>query len=92
MQLVRAGDVHHEDPVHEWLSGVLPDAGAVTVRQLLLHTSGLVDYDNLAAAAWRGSSPDTHQSTPRALVAVAAHGPSLFAPGKGQHYSNGRSR
>ncbi|WP_144128236.1 serine hydrolase [Catellatospora sichuanensis] len=33
-----------DDTVERWLPGMVADGGAVTVRQLLMHTSGLYNY------------------------------------------------
>ena len=84
MRLVEAGRMGLEDPVEKWLPGLLPST-SVTVGQLLAHTSGLADYEDLPAAraVLRQAPVD-----PRELVAVAAHAPPVFAPGQGQQYSN----
>jgi D-alanyl-D-alanine carboxypeptidase len=62
----------------------VPDAGSITVRQLLNHTSGLFDYTQDSAFATAGRMP----TTPEQIVALAtAHAP-YFAPGAGWQYSN----
>jgi D-alanyl-D-alanine carboxypeptidase len=43
LQLVGEGRLRLDDTVGEWLPGVLPQADAVTLRQLLNHTSGIPD-------------------------------------------------
>lgn len=44
LQLVGEGRLRLTDRVERWLPGLLPDGKAITVRQLLNHTSGLPDY------------------------------------------------
>jgi D-alanyl-D-alanine carboxypeptidase len=44
LQLAGAGTLALEDPVERWLPGMLPNGAAITVRQLLNHTSGLFDF------------------------------------------------
>lgn len=62
----------------------LPDAGAITVRMLLNHTSGVFNYtDSLAFLA-----DTTRPYTPEELVAFAAAEEPYFPPGQGWHYSN----
>jgi D-alanyl-D-alanine carboxypeptidase len=62
----------------------VPDAGTITVRQLLNHTSGIFNYTEDPLF---GAMPQT-LTTPGQLVAMAtAHAP-YFAPGAGWHYSN----
>jgi D-alanyl-D-alanine carboxypeptidase len=62
----------------------VPDAGSITVRQLLSHTSGLFDYTADTTFPSLAGMP----TTPDQIVALAtAHAP-YFAPGMGWHYSN----
>ena len=44
LQLAGEGRLALEDTVERWLPGLVPGGGAITVRQLLNHTSGLPDY------------------------------------------------
>lgn len=96
LQLVAEGRLSLDDTVDHWLPGVVTgngnDGAAVTVRQLLQHTSGIYDYANDLVA--RITSVEEYQKlryesfTPRQLVAMAlAHEPD-FAPGQGWSYSN----
>jgi D-alanyl-D-alanine carboxypeptidase len=88
LQLVAEGKVGLDDLVDRRLPGLLPDGGAITVRELLNHTSGLFDYDE--DKSWQETviaHPDREWS-PRELVAVAtAHG-LLFPPGTAWFYSD----
>ena len=87
LQLVGERKLRLTDSVERWLPGLVPNGRAITVRQLLNHTSGLFSYDEdreFLAAADRDL---LRQWTPRELVAIAtAHEPH-FAPGAGWSYS-----
>ena len=69
-------DVH--DPISDWLGPVPADKAAITVQQLLTHTSGLVDT----------LGDDYQRLTRRQLVARALASPLRTAPGTAYHYSN----
>jgi len=66
----------------------IPNASAITLRELLNHTSGIYNYsedkgfqETLAA--------DIHKEwTPTEEVSIAAKHSPYFAPGQGWHYSN----
>ncbi|HEU0165062.1 MAG TPA: serine hydrolase domain-containing protein, partial [Thermomicrobiales bacterium] len=87
LKLVEAGSFPLDLPARAFLPGVPLDP-AITIRQLLNHTSGLPDYGRLASyhddlrrdptAAW---SPQEF------LERTLAQGP-LFPPGQGWQYSN----
>ena len=53
LQLAAEGKLRLADPVERWLPGVVPNGAAITIRQLLNHTSGLFEYtrDDEAVAA-----------------------------------------
>ena len=88
LQLVGERRLRLDDPVEGRLPGLIPNGRAITIRQLLAHTSGLFDYGN--DEAWnraRLAEPGRVWS-PRELVAIAnGHSP-LFAPGSSWSYSN----
>jgi D-alanyl-D-alanine carboxypeptidase len=96
LQLVGEGRLSLDDTVERWLPKVVAGNGnngaAITVRQLLQHTSGIYDYTN-DLLAQIGSVADYQKFrfasfTPQQLVALAmAHQPD-FAPGQGWNYSN----
>ncbi|MEV7028306.1 serine hydrolase domain-containing protein, partial [Kitasatospora sp. NPDC093558] len=96
LQLVAEGRLALDDPIEHHLPGVVPGGEAITVRQLLNHTSGLHDYSDdprshphddagerqyLATGRWVAYSP-------RQLVAIGTAMPPYSAPGQGFHYSN----
>ncbi|MEW2159992.1 serine hydrolase domain-containing protein [Streptomyces sp. NPDC007189] len=87
-----------DDTVEHWLPGVVTgngnDGSAITVRQLLNHTSGLFDYladEEYGATYLRGDSYLRHRYdtvTPEQRLKVAfSHAP-MFTPGAGHWFSN----
>jgi D-alanyl-D-alanine carboxypeptidase len=47
LQLVGEGRMGLDDTVARWLPGLLPDGNRITVRELLDHTSGLIDSNDI---------------------------------------------
>ncbi len=85
MRLAEAGTVHLDDPLSRWLPDY-PGAAAITLRELLAHTSGLADYlANEHLLIHLGAAPRTPWQ-PAALLPYV--GKPLFAPGTGWSYSN----
>ena len=89
---VADGDIALDDPALPWvddLAGIsrLENIDAVTIRQLLNHTSGLNDYlDDDFVALSVAAGP---QGVPVATALSHALGqPAYFAPGQGYEYSN----
>jgi D-alanyl-D-alanine carboxypeptidase len=79
--LVEEGTISLDAPVATYLPDVIPNGQAVTVRQLLQHTSGIYDYledRNVVNQAYR-EPQRTWQ--PAELVAYANQFPASFAPG-----------
>jgi D-alanyl-D-alanine carboxypeptidase len=88
LQLVGEGRLGLEDSVERWLPGVVPNGQRITVRQLLIHTSGLFDYGGdrkFVAAAYRDP---LRAWTPRQIIAIATRHKPHFAPGRGWWYSD----
>lgn len=89
LQLAAEGRVDLDGPVRRHLPGTVPDRyGAVTVRQLLNHTSGIPAADGPGdsfEAQWEHRFDVTD---PRAQVANAVAKEREFAPGTAQHYLN----
>ncbi|MGW2374676.1 MULTISPECIES: serine hydrolase domain-containing protein [Kitasatospora] len=96
LQLVGEGRIGLDDPIEHYLPGAVPNGAAITVRQLLNHTSGLGNYlddpkvrdtteagnrEFLATGRWI-------EYTPERLLAIGAAMSPYFAPGQGWHYSN----
>jgi D-alanyl-D-alanine carboxypeptidase len=85
LQLVAERKVELEAPVERYLPGLLPDR-AVTVRQLLQHTSGLPEYTDYLNGEFDELRHRYYE--PRELLDVALAHPALFAPGARWSYSN----
>ncbi|MEU9186492.1 serine hydrolase domain-containing protein [Streptomyces sp. NPDC048484] len=95
LQLVGEGSVSLDDTVEDWLPGVVSgngnDGSAITVRQLLQHTSGLFNYTAdfpmlTSAAAYQAGRYTTW--TPEQLVAISMRHAPDFEPGTKWSYSN----
>jgi D-alanyl-D-alanine carboxypeptidase len=91
LQLVGERRVVLDAPVERYLPGVVRghgnDGRAITVRQLLQHTSGLPDYLNYLSLQEVLNDPLAHHDT-RDLVNIAVAHPPTFKPGTGWSYSN----
>jgi D-alanyl-D-alanine carboxypeptidase len=100
LQLVDEGVLSLDDTVAMWLDTPavtrIPNVDDVTLRQLLVHTSGIYDFaDDTDSSFWMDAflGPDadwTKVWTMDELLAYAdgaSHAP-YFAPGEGYHYSN----
>jgi CubicO group peptidase (beta-lactamase class C family) len=80
--LAEAGKLKLDDPVRQWLPE-LPDAArGVTVRHLLTHTGGLIDYEDFVA----DDAPQVHDAD--VLRILSKQERTYFAPGAGYRYSN----
>ncbi|MFB6891900.1 serine hydrolase domain-containing protein [Kitasatospora sp. NPDC056327] len=97
LQLRAEGRLGLDDPVERWLPGVVRGNGnlgaAITVRQLLGHTSGLFSFDEdpemirlLAGPDFLAHRYDTYR--PEDLVRTALAHPPLFPAGTSRSYSN----
>ena len=90
MLLVRDGKLRLDEPLTEALPG-FPDYGrAITIRNLLNHTSGLEDYEDIMAAQHGGTVPDdTPQIRDAGVVELLEQAKGTkFAPGTKWQYSN----
>ena len=82
-QLVDAHRIGWDDPIGKYVVGLTAEAAAVTIRQLLTHSSGLGDFfrpENMQAMLRARTASDI-------LPLIAADKPS-FAPGSRFAYSN----
>ena len=83
MLLVEDGRVDLDDGIHEYLPDLPSEWLGVTVRQLLTHTSGIPDYEEIQTyEAYR------FRFTPEEIIRVAHSRPMDFEPGTGWYYSN----
>jgi CubicO group peptidase (beta-lactamase class C family) len=83
MLLVEQGGIDLSDPAGKYLPQ-LPDAWkAVTIRQLLTHTSGIPDYEEIM-----GYDGYRNPMAAEQVIALAASKPMDFQPGTKWSYSN----
>ena len=88
LQLVAEHRLALTDPVEKWLPGQVRNGGAITLRMLLNHTSGLFDYTDDPALAPALTGHDSHVWTSAEILALVAGRPALFRPGTEWSYSN----
>jgi D-alanyl-D-alanine carboxypeptidase len=88
LQLEAAGKLDIDDPVEKYLPGVVPNGGAITLRELMNHTSGLFNYTDDAAFVNDPFTSFARAWTPSQLLAVAFAHPPNFPPGTDWSYSN----
>ncbi|TDV52056.1 serine hydrolase domain-containing protein [Actinophytocola oryzae] len=90
LQLVGEGKVGLDEPIETYLPGVVRGDGIdghdISVRQLLQHTSGLPDYDEIMLTDYLAVRHTYFE--PRQMVDAALTRPALSAPGTGWSYSN----
>ena len=85
LQLMEAGKVDLDAPISRYLDGLPAAWSAITVRELLTHTSGLPNYRLFVDYA-KLSDPKYNQ--PGSVIALLADKPLDFAPGTKYGYSN----
>lgn len=88
LQLVGEGKIDLDATIDTYLPNLVRgdgiDGSRITVRQLLQHTSGLPDYEDLVADDIRRH----HYLDPRDILDLAFQRKAVFPPGKGWSYSN----
>lgn len=72
-----------DDPITKYLPELPPYANAITIKHLLTHTSGLLDYEDLIPA---GTTRQVHDSDVLSLLSKTDH--TYFPPGTSYRYSN----
>ncbi|PEE83483.1 serine hydrolase domain-containing protein [Bacillus toyonensis] len=90
LQLAGENRLNLDDSIEKWLPGVIQgngyDGNQITIRQILNHTSGIVEY---ARSKEIDFFTNTKKSfTAEELVKIGLSMPPEFAPGKGWSYSN----
>lgn len=81
--LLQDGKLTLDDPARRWLPWLPPETGAITLRHLLTHTSGLIDYEDLMVEPYTGQIHDAG-----VLALLAQEHRLYFAPGTAYRYSN----
>jgi|GEM_PF-40287 len=72
-----------DDPIRQWLPELPPATQPVTIRHLLSHTGGLIDYEDFVP----DDAPQVHDSD--VLRLLSAQDRTYFAAGSRYRYSNG---
>ena len=72
-----------DDPIRKWLPTLPEAATSITIRHLLTHTSGLIDYEDVIPA---GNSRQLHDSD--VLHLLEAQNQTYFPPGTNYRYSD----
>jgi D-alanyl-D-alanine carboxypeptidase len=88
LNLVRAGRLGLDDTIGQRLTGMPAAWGAVTVRQMLNHTSGLPDYTQSKGFAEQASKRPRAYVSPQTIIGWVSKDPLEFAPGSTYEYSN----
>ena len=81
--LTEEGRLTIDDPIRRWLPSLPSAADAVTIRHLLTHTSGLIDYEDVIPD---GTTAQLHDADVLRLLESQDH--TYFAPGTDYRYSN----
>ncbi|MEV0647397.1 serine hydrolase domain-containing protein [Phytomonospora sp. NPDC050363] len=91
LRLVAEGRVELDAPVDRYLPGLLRgegvDPGAVTVRHILQHRSGLPEYSQLPEVAVAYDAASTRTFTPKELIELALRQPAQFPAGERMRYT-----
>jgi D-alanyl-D-alanine carboxypeptidase len=88
VKLAGSGALSLDQTLQESIPGVLPAAEAVTLRQLLQHTSGLADYIRQPAFIEQFIADPAAYLSPSQLIGFVREEPLEFAPGARYHYSD----
>lgn len=81
--LAEDGKLKLDDSIRHWLPSLPPMTDKVTLRELLSHTGGLIDYEDLMPANTTEQLNDND-----VLRMLSASTKSYFAPGTAYRYSN----
>ena len=88
LQLAAEGTLGLDDAIERWLPGLVPSGQAITLRQLLNHTSGIYNYTDDQALNSSLIRNPRRVLTPVELVAFATKHRPNFDPGTSWSYSN----
>lgn len=81
--LAEDGRLGLDEPVRKWLPSLPSAVDAVTIRELLTHTAGLIDYEDLISA---DATQQVHDADVLALL--TRENRTYFTPGTRYRYSN----
>ncbi len=88
LSLVSKGKLGLGDTIDDWLPGLWPKAGAVTVRQMLQHTASLPDYIRQEAFIAALQADPAQYLTPLQLIGFVDDQPPEHPPGSTYMYSD----
>ncbi|HST68799.1 MAG TPA: serine hydrolase domain-containing protein [Solirubrobacterales bacterium] len=88
LNLVRDGRLGLDDTIAQRLGGMPAEWGAVTVRQMLNHTSGLPDYTKSKGFIRQAEKDPRGFVSPLKVIGWVRADPLEFAPGSRYEYSN----
>ena len=77
------GKLRLDDPIRRWLPSLPPYADAITIRQLLTHSSGLIAYEDVMPST---TTVQLHDDDVLRLLETQAT--TYFPPGSSYRYSN----
>jgi D-alanyl-D-alanine carboxypeptidase len=80
MMLVESGKIALDDPIGKYIAGVPPSWNGITIRHLLMHTSGLSGYP--------AGFDQRRDYTEEELLKIIESEPLAFQPGERFEYSN----
>ena len=81
--LVEDGALDLDDPLRQWLPSLPPATDDITLHQVLSHTSGLIDYEDVIPATMTGQLRDAD-----VLHLLEGQDWTYFRPGSDYRYSN----
>jgi len=84
--LAQDGKLGLDDPIKRWLPSLPKAADAITLRQVLSHTSGLIDYEDVMPAGFDDRERQMHDLD--VLRVLENQDRTYFAPGQAYRYSN----
>ncbi|MDB4956043.1 MAG: hypothetical protein JWO36_3612 [Myxococcales bacterium] len=87
LQLVDEGRLALDDTLEHWYPGY-PGGSAITIRQLLSHTSGIAEYSTQSSFLQAVAAEPLRVWQPRELIAYAAAASPRFVPGTSFEYCN----
>src|SRR5579872_3725845 len=90
MLLARDSKLSYEDTLERFFPEFPAYGRSITVRQLLTHTSGLPDYEDIYEQKFRGASAETipQITDDEVLKLLEQQSAGIFAPGTRWRYSN----
>ncbi|WP_223620720.1 serine hydrolase domain-containing protein [Lysobacter sp. ESA13C] len=84
--LAQDGKLGLDDPIKRWLPSLPKAADAITLRQILSHTSGLIDYEDVMPPEFDDRDRQMHDRD--VLRVLEGQNRTYFIPGQEYRYSN----